>query len=106
MVRRYNGVNHELLCEVVCDLLKMKGFSIEINRKNFHAAEKSGLKAYVFGKRKTGLFSNERVEATIIGQLDAETVVQIWSENCDVENRISSDLTIYFQKLEVPELVC
>ena len=101
MVRRYNGVNHELLCEVICDILQTNGFNIEISRKNFHAAEKSGLKAYIFGKKKKGFFSHERAEATVIGQLDAETVVQIWSENQSVEKRVLSDLTMYFQKLEV-----
>lgn len=104
-VKRYEGVNHELLCDVVCDILDIRGFKIELSKKNYHAGEKTGLKVYISGKRKKGWFTWEKVDASIIGQLDSETVFSIWGETQNIEKSVTSELSIYFQKMEVPELV-
>lgn len=105
VVKRYNGVNHDLLCDLVCDVLIAEGFRLDSNIKNYHAGEKSALKVHIFGKRKNGFFSSERVKLSIIGQLDADTVLTFSAENKHVEGRVKTELDTYFQRLETPDLV-
>lgn len=102
--KRYDGINHELLRDIVCDLFRLYGYNLTCENKKYHAGEKSALKVHIFGKKKTGWFSTEEVEACIIGQLDVETVLTIWG-NSELENAVIVELTKYFQKAEVPDLI-
>jgi hypothetical protein len=104
MEKRYDGINHELPCDVVCDLFWLYGFNITCETRKYHAGEKSALKVHIFGKKKTGWFSTEEVEACIIGQLDIETVLTIWG-NTELENAVTRELRKYFQRSEVPDLI-
>lgn len=104
VVKRYDGINHELLRDVVCDLLRLYGYVVEYENKKYLAGEKSALKVFIYGKRKTGWFSWEKMEASIIGQLDVETVLTIWA-NSELEDAIIEELDKYFRKIEVPELI-
>jgi hypothetical protein len=103
-IKRYEGINHELLRDVVCDLFRMYGFRVEYENKKYFAGEKSALKVYIHGIRKIGWFSHERVEASIIGQLDVETVLSIWTDS-ELEDAVLEELDKYFRKIEVPELI-
>jgi hypothetical protein len=104
MIKRYAGVNHELLRDVVCDLFRLYGFYVEYENKKYLAGEKSALKVYICGKKRIGLFSHTKVEASIIGQLNVETVLTIWADS-ELEDALVEELDKYFQKIEVPELI-
>jgi hypothetical protein len=104
VVKRYDGINHELLRDVVCDLFRLYRFDVESENKKYLAGEKSALKVHIFGKKKTGWFSSQTVEASIIGQLDVETVLQVWGDP-DLENAIIEELDKFFRRVEVPEIV-
>ncbi|MBU7012807.1 MAG: hypothetical protein HXS46_19155 [Theionarchaea archaeon] len=104
VIKRYAGINHELLRDVVCDIFRLYGFSIEYENKKYYAEEKSALKVHIHGKKKTGWFSSQTVEASIIGQLDVETVLTIWGE-LEIEDIMVTELDKYFRRTEVPELI-
>lgn len=104
VVKRYDGINHELLLDVVCDLFRLYRFNVECTSKKYMAGEKSALKVHIYGKKKTGWFSSQAVEASIIGQLDAETVLHVWG-NPDLESVVKDELDMYFKGMEVPETI-
>lgn len=104
MIKRYAGINHELLRDIVCDLFRLYGFKVAYENKKYFAGEKSALKVSISGKRKTGWFSWEKMEASIIGQLDVETVLTIWADS-EMEDALVTELDKYFKKIEVPELI-
>lgn len=102
-VKRYAGINHELLRDVLCDLFRLYGFHISYDNKKYPAGEKSALKVNIHGKKKRGWFSCEEVEACIIGQLDVETVLTIWGDS-ELEDAVTEELGKFFQKIEIPDL--
>lgn len=102
VVKHYNGINHELLCDLVCDFLLAEGFRLDSDVKDYDG-EKSAFKVHIFGKRRNGFFSSERVKLTIIGQLDAYIVLTFSTENEYLEERVKTELDTYFQRLESPD---
>lgn len=63
------------------------------------------VKATVCVDHRLSSYEWEKVHASVISQLDAETVFSIWAESPVLEEAVASELNVYFQKLEVPEFV-
>lgn len=49
VVKTYSGINHELLCDILCDIIEMEGFSVICDKKqtlcqsNLLKARRNGL---------------------------------------------------------------
>lgn len=100
VVKRYRGINLELLCDVVADIVSQYGFSVKQSGRTYLAGEKSGLKGSIFGTKSIGWFSSETFRATVVGQLDSDTVLTLDGEP-EMEEAVASELNNYFARMEV-----
>lgn len=100
VIKRYRGINLELLCDVVAEIISDYGFIVNKNSTTYLAGEKSALKGNIFGTKSTGWFSSATFKATVVGQLDSDTILTLEGEP-EIEEAVASDLNNYFNRLEV-----